>query len=221
MEQIHVGFRAALAAEPHGAARGKIADDDAIGMSFFDRDFVNADDARLLIAGHAQLLAHMDFVEIPDDRPTQMHQPRNIMDRHHAAQAADLHGEAQGVFCVARASDASQFVAVTSAFWSSGGPIDAPRRWSSGRTPRQLHRSDPLIRPAGPAVATTPIATFLISVKPSSACGAPLPPEDVTPLANPDFAREAFGVWNGIAGATFVKCAAQAQFVGSAKRSRF
>ena len=34
--------------------------------------------------------------------PMQMHQPRNILDRHHAAQAADLHGEAQGVFCVAR-----------------------------------------------------------------------------------------------------------------------
>jgi hypothetical protein len=30
----------------------------------------------------------------------QMHQPRNILDRHHAAQAADLHGEAQGVFCI-------------------------------------------------------------------------------------------------------------------------
>jgi len=34
MEQIHVGFRAARAAEPYGAARNKIADDDAIGMSF-------------------------------------------------------------------------------------------------------------------------------------------------------------------------------------------
>jgi len=94
IEQIHVGFRAARAAEPYCAARNKIADDDAIGMSFLDRDFVNADDARLWISGHAQLLAHIDLVEIPDGMPMQIHQPRHILDRHHAAQAADLHGEA-------------------------------------------------------------------------------------------------------------------------------
>jgi len=70
-------------------------------MSFFDRDFVNAM-MRAFDRRHAQLLAHIDFVEIPDGMPMQMHQPRNILDRHHAAQAADLHGEAQGVFCVAR-----------------------------------------------------------------------------------------------------------------------
>jgi hypothetical protein len=49
-----------------------------------------------------ELLAHIDLVEFLDGFPIEMHQPRNILDRHRAAQAADLHGEAQGEFRVAR-----------------------------------------------------------------------------------------------------------------------
>ena len=93
IEQIHVGFRAPFAAEPNGAACNEIADNDAIGMPLLDRDLVNADDARLWMTGH-QLLAHVNLVELLDGLPIEMHQPRNILDRHRAAQTADLRGEA-------------------------------------------------------------------------------------------------------------------------------
>ena len=50
----------------------------------------------------AQLLAHVDFVEVFYRVPVQMHQPRHVGDRHRATQAADLRREPQGVFCVLR-----------------------------------------------------------------------------------------------------------------------
>ena len=101
-KQIHVRFAAPGSAKPDRAPRLQIADDNAIAVAFPDRDLIDANDAWFWRSSQTHLLAHVDFVEVFDGVPIQMHQPRHVLDRHRAAQAADLRREPQAVFCVLR-----------------------------------------------------------------------------------------------------------------------
>jgi len=78
-------------------AQAGIADYDPVHVPFLDRYFVDPDDTRRRRPCKAQLLAHVDFVEVLDGTPIQMHEPRHIRDGHGTAQSADLHRETQRV----------------------------------------------------------------------------------------------------------------------------
>ena len=49
-----------------------------------------------------ELLAHIDFIQLFDGMPIEMHPPRHVLDRHRTAQSTDLHGKSQGVIWVVR-----------------------------------------------------------------------------------------------------------------------
>jgi len=52
--------------------------------------------------GTRELLAHIDFVQLFDGMPIEMHPPRHVLDCHRPAQSADLHGKPQGVLWLVR-----------------------------------------------------------------------------------------------------------------------
>src|SRR5664280_705643 len=73
------------------------------------RFFVDTDDVRRRMPGMRELLAHIDFVQLFDGMPIEMHPPRHVLDCHRTAQSTDLHRKSQGVLwiCLLYTSDAA------------------------------------------------------------------------------------------------------------------
>ena len=65
-EEVHVGFGAALAADPDWPPSIEVADDDAVVVPLPDGNLVHADRPRRGQAGTGNLLLHVDPVEVLD-----------------------------------------------------------------------------------------------------------------------------------------------------------
>ncbi len=116
----------------------QVADHDPVGVPLPDRDFVDTDHLRPRWPRKAQLLAHVQLVQLLDGVPIQMHPSRHVRNRHRAAQPTDLPREAQRVF---RTSQKEKRVSRSSRHRPCSSPAASenrdrpPGRHSQGRVP--------------------------------------------------------------------------------------
>src|SRR5450759_78610 len=100
VEYRHARLRAILAAKPDRSFPNQIAHHDAIGVTFADRDLVNADRLGSGSTDAAQLLTHVLLVQFLDGAPVQMQLVRHIRDRRCPTAPSDEESKA---FCIKRA----------------------------------------------------------------------------------------------------------------------
>jgi len=93
-EEVHVGFGAALAADPDGPPSIEVADDDAVVVPLPDGDLVHPDRARCGPAGAGDLPLHVDRVEVFDGAVVEALRLGHCRVGHLAAERAHVHGEA-------------------------------------------------------------------------------------------------------------------------------
>jgi hypothetical protein len=95
-EEVHVGFGAALAADPDWSPVVEVADDDAVVMPFPDGNLVHADRPRRGQAGAGDLLLHVDCVKVFDRAVVEALRLGHRRVGHLAAERAHMHGKALG-----------------------------------------------------------------------------------------------------------------------------
>lgn len=81
----------------YGAFAAQIGDDDAVGVAGSNGDLIDADRGRFGGAGAIELFLHVEFVDLLDCFPMQVHLLGNVFDGSGAAAAADGDHEASGV----------------------------------------------------------------------------------------------------------------------------
>jgi hypothetical protein len=96
VEGCHAGLGAIGAAKPDWPATNEVAHDDAIVLTFTDRDFVGADHFRSWGADARQLSCHVLLVELLDRIPIKVELLGHILDRCLAAPPANKIGKALG-----------------------------------------------------------------------------------------------------------------------------
>ena len=93
-EEVDVGFRPALAADPDRPPAVEIAHDDAIVVALPDGDFVYADRPRRRPSSARNLLLHVDRVEVLDGAGVEALRLGHRRVGHFAAEGAHVHREA-------------------------------------------------------------------------------------------------------------------------------
>ena len=93
-EEVHVGFGAALAADPDWSPALKVADDDAVVVPLPDGDLIHTDRPRRGQAGTGNLLLHVDRVEVLDRAVVEALRLGHCRVGHLAAARAHMHREA-------------------------------------------------------------------------------------------------------------------------------
>jgi hypothetical protein len=96
IELVHAGLRAILAAKPDRSAPDQVADDDAVGVTLSDRDFVDADGLGARRTRFLQLGGHVLLVQFLDGVPVQMQFFGDILDAARATAAPDIPGKPLG-----------------------------------------------------------------------------------------------------------------------------
>ena len=93
-EEVHVGFGAALTADPDGPPAVEVADDDAVIVPLPDSDLVHADRPRRGPAGTGHLLLPVDPVEVLDRAVVEAFRLSHRRVGHLAAERTHMHREA-------------------------------------------------------------------------------------------------------------------------------
>lgn len=93
-EEVHVGFGAALAADPDWPPSIEVADDDAVVVPLPDGNLVHADRPRRGPAGAGHLLLHVDPVEVLDRAVVEALRLSHGRVGHLAAECPHMHREA-------------------------------------------------------------------------------------------------------------------------------
>jgi hypothetical protein len=97
VELIQTRFGAIRPAKPDGPLPDEIADDDAVGMSLADRDFVEPNNPRAGRPGLTQLLAHVLLLQGLHGVPVEMQLLGHVPDRRGPTAPPDIEGETLGV----------------------------------------------------------------------------------------------------------------------------
>jgi len=97
IELPHAVLRAVESAKPDGASTDQVADHDAIGVPFADRDFVYADGLGCRGSGTFQLCRHVLLVQCLHGMPVQMQFAGDVRHRAGAAAPADIPGKPLGI----------------------------------------------------------------------------------------------------------------------------
>ena len=88
--------------QTRSAGRAAVADHDPVGVTFADRDLVDADHLRPRRAGALELGLHVLLVQRLDRVPVQLQFRRHVLDRRRPAAPADIVGKALGVERIVR-----------------------------------------------------------------------------------------------------------------------
>src|ERR1700704_275494 len=102
VEGAHARLRAVLAAEPDRPPANEVADHDAVGVTFANRNLVEADRPRCWRARARELGLHVLHLQRLDRVPVQRQLLRHVLDRRLAAAPADIKRKALGVERIAR-----------------------------------------------------------------------------------------------------------------------
>src|SRR5262245_25278905 len=97
IELVQALLGAVRAAEPDWPAADQVADHDPVGVALADADLVDADDRGGGVAGAAQLLVHVLFVQVLDGLPVQAQLAGHIPEGRCPTAPPDEEGEAFGV----------------------------------------------------------------------------------------------------------------------------
>ncbi len=97
VELPHARFRAILAAKPDRSPSDQIAHHDAVGVTFANRDLVDADHLRPGRSGIGHLRRHVLLLQRLDRVPIQVQFLGNLFDRRRATSFADVVSEALGI----------------------------------------------------------------------------------------------------------------------------
>src|SRR5712692_3534529 len=101
-ELIHARLGPVGATKPDRPAAQQVADDDAIGLSLANGDFVDANDGGRGRSSTPELLAHVLHLQGFDGLPIEVQFARHVVNRRAAAAAADVEGKAFGVEGIVR-----------------------------------------------------------------------------------------------------------------------
>src|SRR5258705_7916276 len=102
VEGAHARLRAVLAAEPDRPPRNEVADHDAVGVTFANRNLVDADRPRCWRARARKLGSHVLHLQRLDRVPVQRQFFRHVFDRRLSAAPADIISKALGVERIVR-----------------------------------------------------------------------------------------------------------------------
>jgi hypothetical protein len=93
----HTGLRAVLAAKPDGSAANEVADHDAVGVPFSNRDFINANHLRSWPARLSKLRSHVLLIQLLDRVPVELELLGNVLDRGRATAPPHVVSKALGI----------------------------------------------------------------------------------------------------------------------------
>src|SRR6267154_5981000 len=102
VEGAHARLRAVLTAEPDRPPANEVADHDAVGVTFANRNLVDADHPRCWGARARQLGLHVLHLQRLDRVPIERQFFRHVLDRCLAAAPADIKSKALGVERIVR-----------------------------------------------------------------------------------------------------------------------